>query len=91
MHDRMAAKLARGRVTCLHWWDDHNWIKGKFTKNEFVARVMDHMADPDKPLGSSPPTWNFPHLAIGSKPSTPFNIQEFRKLSAGVQTHDVEA
>ena len=27
---------------------------------------------------------------IGSKPDTPFNIQEFRKSSAGLLTHDVE-
>ena len=45
MHDRVAAKQARARVKSPHWWDDQNLIKGKFTKNEFVARVMDHMAD----------------------------------------------
>ena len=63
---------------------------GKFTKNEFVARVMDHMPDQDEPVGSNPPTWNFPRSGIGSKTDTPFNIQELRKLLAGLQTHDVE-
>ena len=55
-----------------------------------MARVMDHIADQDEPVGSYPPTWNFPCSDIGSKPDSPFNIQEFRKLSAGPQTHDVE-
>ena len=48
------------------------------------------MADQDEPVASNPPTWNFPRSGIGSKPDTPFNIQEFRKLPAGLQTHDVE-
>ena len=48
------------------------------------------MADQDEPVGSNPPTWNFPRSGIGLKPDTPFNIQEFRKLSAGRQTLDVE-
>ena len=52
--------------------------------------VMDHMADQDEPVLSNPPTWNFPHSGIGLKPNTPFNMQESRKLSAGLQTHDVE-
>ena len=90
MHDRLASKQARSRVISPHWWDDQNLITGKFTKNEFVERVMDHMANRDESVGSDPPTWNFPRSGIGSKTDTPFNIQEFRKLSAGLQTHDVE-
>ena len=90
MHDRVAAKQARSRVKSPYWWDDQNFITGKLTKNEFVARVIDHMADQDEPVGSDPPTWNFPRSSIGSKPDIPFNIQEFRKLSAGLQTHDVK-
>ena len=90
MHDRVTAKQARARVKSGHWWDDQNLITGKFTKNEFVARVMDHMAHQDETVGSNPRTWNFPHSGIRSKPDTPFNIQEFRKLSAGVHTHDGE-
>ena len=90
MHDHGAAKQARGRVKSPHWWDDQNLITGKFTKNEFVVRVMDHMADQHELVGSNPPTCNFPRSGIGSKTDTPLNIQEFRKLSAGLQTQDVE-
>ena len=48
------------------------------------------MADQDEPVGSNPSTWNFPRTDIGSKTDTPLNIPEFRKLSGGLQTHDVE-
>ena len=75
MHERVAAKQARSQVKSPHWWDDQNLITGKFTKNEFIVRVMHHMADQDKPVGSNPPTWNFPRSGIGSKPDTPFNIE----------------
>ena len=89
-HDRVAAKQARSQVKSPHCWDEQNLITGEFTKNEFLARVMDHMADQDEPVGSNSPTWNFPRSGIGSKPNTPFSTQEFRKLSAGVHTHDGE-
>ena len=56
MHGRVAAKQAKSRVKSRHWWDNHNLITGKFTKNAFVARLMDHMADQDEPVGSNPPT-----------------------------------
>ena len=90
MHDRVAAKQARSRVKFAHWWDDGNLITGNLTKNEFVARVMDHMANQDEPVCSNPPTWLFSRSGIRSKPHTPFSIQEFRNFSAGLQTHDVE-
>ena len=90
MHARVAAKQARSRVKSPHWWDNQNLIMGKFTKNKFVARLMDHMANQDEPVDSNPPTWNSPRSGIGSKPDTPFNIREVRKLSAGLQTHDVQ-
>ena len=51
---------------------------------------MDHMAGQDEPVGSNPRTSNFPRSGIRSKPDTPFNIQEFRKLSVGVLSHDGE-
>ena len=70
MHDRVAAKQARSRVKSRHWWDDQNLITEKFTKNEFVARVMDNMADQDELVGSNPATWNFPRSRTGSKPAT---------------------
>ena len=90
MHDPVAAKQARSQVKSPNWWDDQNLITAKFTKNEFVARVINHGADQDEPVGSNPPTGNFPRSGIGSKHDTPFNIQEVRKLLAGLQTHDVE-
>ena len=77
MPDRLAAKQARSRLRSLHWWDDQSFITTKITMNEFVARMMDHMADQDEPVGSNPPTCRFPRSGIGSKPDTPFNIQEF--------------
>ena len=86
MQDRVAAKQARARFKSPHSWDDQNLITWKFTKKEFVARVMDQMADQDEPVGSNPPTCNFPRSGIGSQPDTPFNITDFRKLSAGVHT-----
>ena len=48
------------------------------------------MANQDEPVGSNPPTWNFPRSGTGSKPHTPLNIQDFRKLRAGLQTDYVE-
>ena len=43
----------RSRDKCPHWRKDQNLMTGKFTKNEFGTRVMDHMADQDEPLGSN--------------------------------------
>ena len=60
MHDRVAAKRRRAMVTSPHWWDDKMLVTGKYEKDEFVARVMDHIADQyDGPVGSDPPTWGF--------------------------------
>ena len=77
MHYCVAAKQGRNRVKSPHWWEDQILIPGKFTKNEVVARSMDHIADQNEPVGSNPPTWNFSRSGIGSKHDTPFNIQEF--------------
>ena len=66
-----------------------NFIMGKLTKNEFMARVMDHMAHHYEPVGSYPPKRNFPHSGIGWKPNTPFNIRHFIKLLAGMHTHNI--
>ena len=61
MHDRVAVKKRRAMVTSPHWWDDKMLVTGKYEKDEFVARVMDHIADQyDGPVGSDPPTWGFP-------------------------------
>ena len=57
MHNRVAVKKRRAMVTSAHWWDDKMLVTGKYEKDEFVARVMDHMADQyDGPVGSDPPT-----------------------------------
>ena len=54
-------------VTSPHWWDDKRLVTGKYEKDEFVARVMDHIADQyDGPVGSDPPTWDFPRMGAGS-------------------------
>ena len=56
MHDRVAAKKRRTMVTSPHWWDDKMLVTGKYEEDEFVARVMDHIADQyDGPVGSDPP------------------------------------
>ena len=56
MHDRVAAKKRRAMVTSPHAWDDKMLVTGKYEKDEFVARVMDHIADQyDGLVGSDPP------------------------------------
>ena len=86
MHDGEAAKQRRAWAKSPHWSDNQNLITGKFTKKEFMPRMMEHMAHQDESVGSNPSTWNFPGSGIGSKPDTPFNIQDFPNLSAGVHT-----
>ena len=57
MHDRVAAKKRRAMVTSPHCWDDKMLVNGKYERDEFLARVMDHIADQyDGPVGSDPPT-----------------------------------
>ena len=80
MHNRLAAKKRRARVTSPHWWDDKMLITGKYEKDEFVARVMNHIADQyDGPVGSDPPTWDFPRMgAVSDK--NPADAANFRRL-----------
>ena len=67
MHGHVAAKKRRDMVTSLHCWDDKMLVTGKYEKNEFVARVMDHIADQyDGLVGSDPPTWDFPRMGACS-------------------------
>ena len=67
MHDRVAAKKRRVMVRSPHWWDDKMLVTGKYEKDEFLARVMDHIADQyDGPVESDPPTWDFPRIGAGS-------------------------
>ena len=39
------------------WWEDPALLTGRFTKNEFVACVLEHWAGQNEPVGSNPPTW----------------------------------
>ena len=81
MHDRVAAKKRRAMVTSAHWWNDKMLVTGKYEKDEFVARVMDHIADQyDGPVGSDPPTWGFPEGGTGSDENQP-EAANFRRLS----------
>ena len=90
MQDRVAAKKRRAMVTSPHWWDDKMLVTGKYEKDEFVARVMDHIADQyDGPVGSDPPTWGFPRVVAGSDEHRP-EAANFRRLSVGRAPHDDE-
>ena len=90
MHDRVAAKKRRAMVTSPHWWDDKMLVTGKYEKDEFVARVMDHIADQyDGPVGSDPPTWDFPRMGADSDKNQP-DAANFRRLSVGSAPHDDE-
>ena len=61
MHDRVAARKEGVQAKSPNWWDDRELVTGKFEKDEFVARVMDHLSDQyDGPIGSDPLTWCFP-------------------------------
>ena len=90
MHDRVAAKKRRAMVTSPHWWDDKMLVNGKYEKDEFVARVMDHIADQYHGLvGSDPPTWDFPKIGADSDSHQP-EAANFRRLSVGRAPHDDE-
>ena len=62
----------------------------KYEKDEFVARVMDHIADQyDGPVGSDPPTWAFSKMGAGSDKNSA-GAANFRRLSVGSAPHDHE-
>ena len=90
MHDRVAAKKRQALVTSPHWWDDKMLVTGKYEKDEFVARVMDHIADQyEGPVGSDPPTWDFPRMGAGSH-NNQADAANFRRLLVGSAPHDDE-
>ena len=90
MHDRVAAKKGRAMVTSPHWWNDNMLVTGKYAKDEFVARVMDHIADQyDGLVGSHPPTWDFPRMGASSDKHSA-DAANFRTLSVGSMPHDDE-
>ena len=83
MHDRVAAKKRRAVVTSLHWWEDKMLVTRKYEKDEFVARVMDHIADQyDGLVGSDPPTLDFSRMGAGNNKNQPY-AANFRRLSVG--------
>ena len=90
MHDRVAAKKKRAMVTSPHWWDDKMLVTGKYEKDEFVARVIDHIADQyDGQVGLDPPTWDLPRMGAGGD-KNPADAAIFRRLSVGSALHDDE-
>ena len=90
MHDRVAAKKRRAMVTSPHWWDDKMLVTGKYEKDEFVARVMDHIGDQyDGPVGSDLPTWDFPRMGAGNDKNSA-DAANFLRLSVGGMPHDDE-
>ena len=61
-----------------------------YEKDEFVARVMDLIADQyDGPVGSDPPTWDFPRMGAGSAKNSA-DAANFRRLLVGSAPHDDE-
>ena len=90
MHDRVVAKKGRAMVASPHWWDDKMLVTGKYEKDEFVARVMDHIADQyDGPVGSDLPTWDFPRMGDGSDKNQA-DAANFRRFWMGSAPHDDE-
>ena len=90
MHDRVAAKEGRAMVKSPHWWDDKMLVTGKYERDEFVARVMDHIADQyDGPVGLDPRTWVFPRMGADSDKNKA-GAANFRRLLVGSAPHDDE-
>ena len=87
MHDRVAARKERAQAKSPHWWDDRELVTGKFEKDEFVARGMDHLADQyDGPIGSDPPTWGFSLVGDKFDELQPV-ARNFRRLSLETAAH----
>ena len=90
MHDCVAAKKGRAMVTSPHWWDDRMLVTGNYEKDEFLARVMAHIADQyDGPVGSDPTTWDFTGMGDGSHKNQA-DATDFRRISVGSAPHDDE-
>ena len=71
----------------IYWWDDRELVTGKFEKDEFVARVMDHLADQyDCPMASDPPTWGFPRVGDKFDEFQPV-ARNFQRLLVGTAAH----
>ena len=64
-------------------------VTGRYEKDELVARVMDHIADQyDGPVGSDPPTWDFPRTGAGGDKNS-VDAAIFRRLSVGSAPHGI--
>ena len=87
MHDRVAARKERAQAKSPDWWDDRELVTGKLEKDEFLARVMDHLADQyDGSIGSDPPTWGFPRVGDKFHEFQPV-ARIFLRLSVGTAAH----
>ena len=65
-------------------------VTGKYEKDEFVARVMDHIADQyDGLVGSDPPTLDFPRMGSDNDKNQS-DAANFRRLSVGRAPHGNE-
>ena len=83
-------RMGRAMVTFPHWWDDKMLVTGKYEKDQFVARVMDRIAEQyDGLVGSDPPTRDFPRMGAGSD-KNPAGAANFRRLLVGSAPHDDE-
>ena len=90
MHDRVSARKERAQAKSPHWGDNRELVTGKFEKNEFVARVMGHLADQyDGPIGYDPPTWGFPKVGDKVNKLQPL-ARIFRKSPLGTAAHVYE-
>ena len=79
--------LGRSKPRPSHPWDDRELVTGKFKKDEFVARVMDHMADQyDGPIGSDRLTWGCSRVGSKVHEFQPV-ARDFRRLSVGTAAH----
>ena len=62
-------------------------MTGKFEKDEFVARMIDHLADQyDGPIGFDPPTWGIPRVGDKFDEFQPV-ARNVRSLSVGTAAH----
>ena len=83
MHDRVSAKKRRAMVTSPHWWDDKMLVTGKYEKDEFVARVMDHIADQyDGPVRVGPADMGFSKNGCRER-QEPARCRKFSKIIGG--------
>ena len=85
--DRVAAGKKRAQAKSHTWWEHRESMTGNFQKDEFTARVMDHLADQyDGRIGSNPPTWRCPRVGDKVDENQPV-ARNLRRLSMGTAAH----